>query len=148
MSPRFATLALLSVVSACAQAQSGYPTVDKSLQKARDGDRSMILETELHAERAALAKAKAGFDALAVHRHTENIKALGRELAGTGVAPAPASEFRHDETAPLVVRAVRPPAASVPAPSVPKAERPARFWDPYTRSISSDGSTDSRRESP
>ena len=148
MSPRFATLALFSVLSICAQAQVDYPIVDKTLQKARDDDRRLILETELHAERAALARAVAGFDAVAVHRHTENIKALGRELASAGVKLAAASEFRHDETAPLVVRAVRTPVTSAPAPSAPKADRPARFWDPYSRSTRSGDVSSRRRDSP
>lgn len=149
MSPRLATLFLLSALSTCAQAQTDYPKIDKTLQKARDEDRRLIFENELQAEREALAKAKAGDDALEVHRHTENIKALKRELSAIGAETTTPPGFRHDETAPILVRTVRTPAAAVPVPRASKTEPRGPSWDPYTRDGGGPGDTTAeRRDSP
>lgn len=143
MTTRIATIFVLSTLALCAQAQTGYPVVDKLSQKARDDDRREILTTELQAEREALAKAQAAPDAAAAHRHSENIKALQRELGIANGRPA-ASEFRRDEIAPAVVRVVREPAAR-PAPE----GRAPRFWDPYNRAPDTPlFSTTARKEMP
>jgi hypothetical protein len=142
MTTRIASFFVLSALALCAQAQTAYPVVDKLSQKARDDDRRVILQTELQAESDSLAKAHAASDAPAIHRHSENIKALRRELGIPNSKPT-ADAFRHDEIAPAVVRVVRdaPPAAPPP--------RPVRFWDPYSRNAgTTDFPTTPRRDLP
>ncbi|TQK07833.1 hypothetical protein [Herbaspirillum sp. SJZ107] len=137
---RLAFIFLLSSVTVSVQAQPPYPVVSEAEQRQRDKDRRLILETELAAERDALTKSQAMSatsperDAT-VHRHTENIKALQREL------DAVAGRATDREPQRVMVRAIRP-AASTTAPKAP------RFWDPYSRtSDTTDFSTSPRRES-
>jgi hypothetical protein len=113
-----------------------YPVVANAEQKARDEDRRLILQTELAAEGAALAKATTMSDPDAVHRHEENIKALQRELDGGEVQSG--SEARRRVT----VKALRPSANTA------SVTRGPRFWDPYNRPIDfNDSSTSQRSES-
>lgn len=138
---RLVFIFLLSGATVHVQAQSPYPVVSEAEQRQRDNDRRLILETELAAERDALTKSQAMSPAsperdATVHRHTENIKALQRELDDV----AGRASVREQQR--VVVRAIRPTAASSTAP------KNARFWDPYNRtSDTTDFSTSPRRES-
>jgi len=138
---RLVFIFLLSGATVHVQAQSPYPVISEAEQRQRDIDRRLILETELAAERDALTKSQALVATFpereaTVHRHTENIKALQRELddvAGRAIVRGPQR---------VVVRAMRPAAASTTATRAP------RFWDPYNRtSDTTDFSTSPRRES-
>jgi hypothetical protein len=142
MSSRLLLIFILSAWSPYAHAQANYPVIGKAEQQIRDNDRRAILQEELAAEREALAKAQAAHDAgptsereAAVHRHTENIKALLRELdSDAKTKPEPMR---------VVVKATRP-ASQVSAPA---ARNQGRFWDPYNRAPDvTDFSTTPRRE--
>lgn len=143
MPHRFIAIFLLSISTLCAQAQSVYPAISKSEQRARDDDRLPLLESELVFEREALAKAERGLAsnseterATNIHRHQENIKALHREMRGIESQNLP-----DRRTRPLV-KAVRPVARIV------DSRRAANFWDPYNRSPESDDfSTSPKRDS-
>ncbi|MFJ1472182.1 hypothetical protein [Massilia orientalis] len=128
MTHRLVSIFLLSAAVPSVQAQPLYPVVAKADQKARDADRRLILQTELAAEREALANAKSRSNAVgpneqasAVHRHEENIKALERELEGSA-AQSGTEAIPHP-----VVKALRPAARTADASRVPQ------FWDPYNR---------------
>jgi hypothetical protein len=132
-----AVIFLLISFSASALAQSSYPTIDKVAQQARDEDRRLILSTELQAEHQELAKAQAALAAGAteerqaeVHRRSENVKALQRELEGVAGS------------------CNRPPASL----ATRSANSTATFWNPYNRAPDPEASTDSstalRREIP
>lgn len=128
MSRRLVFIFLLSTGTLCAQAQSTYPVVSKSEQKAHDDDRRPLLESEFAFEGEGLEKAKAEFIAeptnermAAVHRHQENIKALQRELGAIG--PQAVEEKRGRP----VAKAVRQVAHIVDSKKAPN------FWDPYNR---------------
>jgi hypothetical protein len=136
MKHRLVSIFLLSAAMPYVQAQPLYPVVANAEQKARDEDRRLILQTELAAEGAALAKARTMSDLDAVHRHEENIKALQRELNG--------GEFQSgSEARPRVtVKALHPSASTA------SVTRGPRFWDPYNRPIDfNDLSTSQRSES-
>jgi hypothetical protein len=122
------------------QAQPLYPVVAKADQKTRDADRRLILQTELAAEREALAKAKSGSNVvaknesgLAIHRHEENIKALERELEGSALTSGDESPAR------AVVKALRPAARAANVARVPQ------FWDPYNRASDFNASSTNQR---
>lgn len=127
MPHRFLPILLLCVLPLSAPAQPSYPVIGKAEQKARDEDRRTILQDELDAERAALAKAQVLLAASPsedreadVHRHLENIQALQRELdASTG------KPWRAPVRA--VLKVSRPTSDTASARSV------ARYWDPYNR---------------
>jgi hypothetical protein len=115
------------------QAQAGFPMVDKVAQRARDDDRRLILETELAAERADLAKAQAQLATGATserqasaHRHQENVNALLREL---GERP-PASKPQERAAQLLTPAAAQAPTrAPDHAPARPRAPHAASMWD-------------------
>ena len=128
MAHRLVSIFLLSAAAPYVQAQPLYPVVANAEQKERDADRRLILQTELAAEREALAKAKSKPDAVgsreqasAIHRHEENVKALERELEGSAVQSGAGAISR------AVVKAVRPAARTANATRIPQ------FWDPYNR---------------
>lgn len=128
MSHRLVFMFLLSTATLCAQAQSAYPVVSKSEQKARDDDRRPLLESELSLEKDALAKAKAELvieptnERIAeVHRHQENINALHREIGAIG--PQKMEQKRERP----VAKAIRQVAHVV------DSKRKPNFWDPYNR---------------
>jgi len=141
MTHRLVSIFLLSAASAYVQAQPLYPVVAEAEQKARDADRRLILQTELAAEREALAKVKARSDtagpneqASAIHRHEENIKALERELEGSSVKKGTEAMSR------AVVKAFRPAART------PSASRVPQFWNPYNRTADFNVSSTSQKE--
>lgn len=140
MTHRLVSIVLLSAAAPYAQAQLSYPVVAKAEQKARDADRLLILQTELAAERGALAKAKSKVgasgpneQASAIHRHEENIKELEHELEGSAVQNG-ADAIPH-----VVVKAIHPAARTANATRVP------RFWDPYNRATDFNASSTSER---
>lgn len=143
MSYRSIPIFLLSMATAYAPAQSMYPTVSNAEQKVRDDDRVPLLESELAFEREALEKAKKASAAgatderfAAIHRHEENIRALGREISG--LEKHEASEHRSR----AIVKAVRVPAR------FSDSKRTSNFWDPYNRGPdTTDFSTSPRRDS-
>lgn len=144
MTKRPYPILLLCLLALSAQAQSGYPVIDKASQKARDQERRVILENELQRERDALEKARGamaaspGKEAQAdVHRRAENVRALLRELGTTESIPVPSASPDQSPTR-VVVRALRPAAS---------ANRPARFWNPYNRAPeTTDSSTTVEKE--
>jgi len=151
MNARVLIILLCAEIALTAQAQSSYPIIDHATQKERDEGRRQTLEDELQAERKDLAKAEAAVSSgptaereADLHRHSENIKALERELASTGQSQAA-------RAARVVVKATRPSAAT-PATSNPRNEQgAAAFWNPYNRvpdALSADSSTTHRREMP
>jgi hypothetical protein len=132
-----------------AKTQSGFPTVARTVQQARDEDRRLILDTELQAERQALVAAQAALAAgptddrrTKVHRHEQNVEAILREINGI-------SKPKHGmhETA-FVVKA-RPAAGAAPLKNTSQS---ASFWNPYNRARETgtpiDSSTVKRREIP
>jgi hypothetical protein len=141
MTHRLVSIFFLSAAASYVQAQPLYPVVAEAEQKVRDADRRLILQTELSAEREALAKVKARSDtagpneqASVVHRHEENIKALERELDSSSVP-------KGAEARPLaVVKAFRPAARIADAPRVPQ------FWNPYNRTTDFNVSSTSQKE--
>jgi hypothetical protein len=140
MTHRLVSIFLLSVAVPSVQAQPLYPVVAKADQKTRDADRRLILQTELAAEREALAKAKSGSNVvaknesgLAIHRHEENIKALERELEGSALTSGDESPAR------AVVKALRPAARAANVARVPQ------FWDPYNRASDFNASSTNQR---
>lgn len=143
MPHRFIATFLLSISTLSAQAQSGYPVVSRSEQKARDDDRVPLLESELVFEQQALAKAERDLAsnseterAANIHRHQKNIKALQREMSRIENQNPP---YRH--THPLV-KAVRP------IGRITDSRRSGNFWDPYNRAPEPDDfSTSLRRDS-
>jgi hypothetical protein len=144
MSLRLLSILMCSAWPLCVQAQPKFPVVSKTVQEARDDDRRMILQTELAAEREALAKAQAAHDGgptkervAEVHRRTENVNALQRELGR--LVDQPASRELHR----VAIKAVRPGSAAAIVASAP------RFWDPYNRgSDTTDSSINPRGEEP
>lgn len=125
-------------ISIYAEAQTSYPVVDPATQNARDEDRRAILEAELEIERKKLTAAQALLAqggtterAADVNRHTENIKALQRELKGTGV-PHGQSELQR-----VVIKAKRPDSSASPR----SMANQANFWNPYNRTPEPDLST-------
>ncbi|WP_335551723.1 hypothetical protein [Massilia sp. DD77] len=99
-------------------------------QQARDDDRRVILRMELIAEYQKLANAQAAFSAAAnteraeeVHRRSENIKALHREIAAVHGRQGPLDPVRP------VVKLKRQ-SSYVPAQ---RASGAATFWNPYNR---------------
>jgi hypothetical protein len=143
MSRHFVCMFLLTFGTIHAQAQSMYPVVSKSEQRARDDDRRSVLESELAFEREAFVMAKSDFAngptdarAAAAHRHNENIKALQRELGRIDNQSATANRERP------VAKAFRS------AGRVADPRKTANFWDPYNRASDTDDfSTSPRRES-
>jgi hypothetical protein len=106
---------------------AAFPAVTRAVQQERDGQRREILTAELTAEQAALAEAGAALAAeptdanrADLHRHTQNIKALQRELAPLRRGTAPSLRVLSRE-------ARAPIAAAAPI------QQPAAFWDPYRR---------------
>jgi hypothetical protein len=128
-----------------AKSQPLYPVINEAAQRVRDNDRRFILETELIAERAALAKSQAVFDAdptnekkSDVHRHVENVKALERELENTARKWA-------GGRARVTVKATRPAISRGGANN----RNTASFWDPYNRAPDHiDSSINREREMP
>jgi hypothetical protein len=140
MTHRLVSIFLLSAAAPYVQAQPLYPAVAKADQKARDADRRLILQTELAAEREALAKAKSKSNAVdlneqasAIHRHEENITALERELEGS------AAQNGAEAIPRPVVKAIRPAARTANATRIPQ------FWDPYNRATDFNASSTSQR---
>lgn len=134
---RIAIFLLIPLVT-CALAQASNLAINKEEQQARDLDRHMILRTELIAERQKLAEAQTAFSeeetverAAEVHRRSENIKALQRELA---VLSKPSKR----EPVRLVVKTRR----SSTQLSSGAASGAATFWNPYNRAPDSDTSTE------
>lgn len=136
---------LLAFEATSAETQSSYPVISKTTQRVRDIDRRLILETELLRERQTLAEAQSASDKAptaesraALNRHTENVKALLRELDGTA--------DKH------VARIYRGrPSATRPSgnPQVRVERGTASFWDPYNRALDpTDSSTLQRKEMP
>lgn len=133
--------------SANALAQSSYPVIDKKIQKARDQERHLILNTELLAEYQEFRKTTSALDvnptpelAAKAHRHDENIKALQRELSS-----ADKGQKLPNEPLRVVVRAerqARPNGGAVAA----------TYWNPYNRATDdkslNDSSTTPRRDAP
>jgi len=144
MSRHLVCMFLLTFGTFHAQAQSVYPVVSKSEQRARDDDRRSVLESELAFERDALVMAKSNFAtgptntrAATVHRHDENIKSLQRELGG--IENQNAAEKRERPLAKAFRSAGR----------VADSKKTANFWDPYNRdSDADDFSTSPRRGQP
>jgi hypothetical protein len=139
---RLISIVLLSVATLCAQAQSSYPVISKSEQRAKDDDRLPLLESELALERKALAKARREPGAciekecaLDIHRHEENIKSLQREIQGIDIQD-------------LTDRRERPAAKAVrPASRIADSRRSPTFWNPYNRASDTDEfSTSPRRD--
>lgn len=135
--------------SASALAQSSYPVIEKSLQQARDQERHLILNTELLAEYQELEStttslAAAPNDELRAkaHRHSENIKALHREIRGTQVATSPDVPVR------VVIKAKRPDEKA----AARSTSAIATYWNPYNRAAearpTTDSSTTLRRDAP
>lgn len=131
---------LLNSLATCALAQASNVTVSKEEQQARDKDRHLILRTELVGEHQKLAKAHAAFaiaatadSAAEVHRHTENIKALQRELIAAGYQAEPRPPTR------LAVKARHP----VTPLRVSRSSGSPTFWNPYNRAPEPEASTDS-----
>jgi len=98
-------------------------------QKERDGDRRFILEAELSAERHKLAKAELILAAspteegrTEVHRHSENVMSLLREL-----------DDAARKRAPKVQRASVVAARPALRVSSRASKTTASFWDPYNR---------------
>jgi len=140
---------LLICYPSCALAQPSNSAIEKKVQEARDDDRRLILRTELQAEHQELTKARSALASTAtaeraaeVHRRSENIKALQRELVRIGAQQA------AGESAPPVVKAKR---QVLPLGSQ-SASGTAAFWNPYNRTTdpetSTDFSTTLRREVP
>jgi hypothetical protein len=147
MTPRYSVIVLSVGLSLCVQAQPLYPVIEQAAQGTRDEDRRLILETELHAERDALSKAQSA-PAISVtlerqaevHRHTENIKALQRELAGMTARQPSTGEPQH-----VIVKAISQATISRGRGTTGAA----RFWNPYNRAPDPvDSSTTSRRDVP
>lgn len=122
---------LLVDTSVSAVPQSSYPVISQTAQKVRDDDRRLILEAELLAERQLLAKAQSNFEASSteeyragLHRHSENVMALLRELDDISAKRA--------LQVPRVKLAVRRPLSLVPTPS---RRHSANFWNPYNRTV-------------
>ena len=108
-------------------AWAAFPAVTRAVQQERDGQRREILTAELTAEQAALAEAGTALAAeptdahrADLHRHTQNIEALQRELAPLRRGTAPSLR--------VLARETRAPIAT-PAP----VQQPPPFWDPYRR---------------
>jgi hypothetical protein len=141
----FLFILLLARAPEHAQAQSSHALVSETVQRARDNERRSILENELLDERSALALAQEKFElapsaeqSANLHRHTENIKALLRELSS--IAEQPVSR-----TPRIKVRVARRP--EVPRTRVPAAS--GSFWNPYNRVIDpTDSSMFQRKEAP
>jgi hypothetical protein len=151
MNARVLIIFLCAEIALTAQAQSSYPVIDHATQEERDEGRRQILEDELQVELKEFAKAEAAMSSnfnaereADLHRHSENIKALERELAST-------EQSRSARAARIVVKARRPSAAT-PATSNPRNEHgAAAFWNPYNRvpeELSAYSSTTRRREMP
>lgn len=149
MSNFLVVIFLLICFPSCAFAQSSNLTIDRKVQQARDDDRRLILRTELQAEYQELSKAKSALSnvasaerAAAVHRRSENIKALERELTRVGAQQS--------------AQAYVPPVFKVKHQILPSAARSASgsaaFWNPYNRTpdpeTSTDFSTTPRRNTP
>jgi flagellar capping protein FliD len=114
----------------CALAQASNVTINKEEQQARDTDRHLILRTELTSEYQALAKAQMALTAVTtaeqaveVHRRTENIKALQREIAAVASQQMPRELIRVTPKARRAVTGYR----AHPTPGA------ATFWNPYNR---------------
>lgn len=141
---------LLIGYSANAIAQSSYPVIDKQVQQARDRERHLILDTELSAEYQELTKAASALAAIPTkelaakaHRHSENIKALQRELHNAEVAP-------KSSQSPVGVVVKRE--GAVARRTTGDATSVAAYWNPYNRAIDArpptELSTTPRREAP
>jgi hypothetical protein len=130
---------LLNSLATCALAQASNVTIATEEQQARDKDRHLILRTELVVEHQKLAKSQAAFaigatadSAAEVHRHTENIKALQRELIAPGYKAEPRPPTR------LAVKATH-----AATPRVLRSSAVGAFWNPYNRAPEPEASTDS-----
>lgn len=133
-----------------ALAQPSYPVVDKEVQRARDQERYLILEKELLLEHQELTRttnvlATSPTQQLAAkaHRHSENIKALQRELRS-----ADAAQKSSDVPLRVVVKAGR----QAGQPSTGGGIAVATYWNPYNRATdarpANDSSTIPRRDAP
>jgi hypothetical protein len=134
----FIAIFLLIPCATCALAQSSNLTISKEEQQARDRERHLILRTELTAEHQAYLKAQLALSTAAtpehkadLHRHTENIKALQRELAAINT-----QQDLH-ETSQLVPKGARP----VVRARIPSTSGAATFWNPYNRASDPQTST-------
>jgi lysyl-tRNA synthetase class I len=131
MRPRFYFVVTFTLVGKVlsVQAQSTYPVVSQAEQRLRDEDRRAILQAELNTEREMLAKAQTTLvvasnqeSSTEMHRHSENVKALLRELEGTAEKRTPGSSR-------ITIKANRQAANR----SISEAKGAASFWDPYNR---------------
>jgi hypothetical protein len=129
---------LLLSAAQFAKAQLLYLAVPRTVQQARDEDRRLILDTELHAERQALvaaqtARARGVSDAsrTEVHRHEQNVEALQREINGVSES----TQEKHD-----TAFVVRGRSATRPIPFKDTSQS-ASFWNPYNRTPETGTST-------
>lgn len=134
---RIAIFLLISFAT-CALAHGSNMSISREEQQARDKDRHMILRTELIAEHQELAKAQAAFGAAAtperaaeVHRSSENVKALQRELAS----------FSDRQESRAAVRYVTKVRGSAKPKHVQRDTGSATFWNPYNRSSEPEASS-------
>lgn len=142
---QFVVIFILTAPAVSAASQPLYPAVTQEAQQQRDKDRRLILEAELRTEREGLAKAQTAFIATPsaengafVHRHSENIKALERELNRTMRVLTP-------DVPRVVVKAKRPEGND----QVLAGRKVATFWDPYNRAADSNNfSTIQRSDTP
>jgi len=132
-----------------ALAQPSYPVIDKEVQRARDQERNLILEKELLLEYQELTRTKNVLAAsptqqlaAKAHRHSENIKALQRELSS-----ADAAQKSSDVPLRVVVKARHQ--AGLPSTG---GVADATYWNPYNRAtdarLPNDSSTTPRRDAP